>query len=253
MHTALWAAYQLHYTGFDDVDDRWEWDPDLLRLRRALEDRFLAELLYDELGAGRPERLHSVVRPRPGGGGLDDEPGAWSVVPGVTLAFMNTMNLLSLHRGHAAAALGHFGAYEATSSVPSRLVVAAAERLGFPASVRAYFDEHVEADAVHEQLALRDISGGVAEADPSVVPELFFGAAVCLLTDADVSQHLLSAWGEGRSSLSSPWKTSSSREGGLMTRRRARSRPTADRLYPLVRSWCGVPARSWTPRVSPTR
>ena len=127
-----------------------------------------------------------------------------SVVPGVTLAFMNAMNLLSLHRGHAAAALGHFGAYEATSSVPSRLVVAAVERLGFPASVRAYFDEHVEADAVHEQLALREICGGVAEADPSVVPELFFGAAVCLLTDADVSQHLLDSWGEGRSSLSSP-------------------------------------------------
>ena len=36
LHTALWAAYQLHYGGFNDVDDRWEWDPDLLRLRRAL-------------------------------------------------------------------------------------------------------------------------------------------------------------------------------------------------------------------------
>ena len=289
VHTALWAAYQLHYTGFDDVDDRWEWDPDLLRLRRALEDRFLAELrfrtadivqqaleakgsvadrlfamtenvegpalaaylrrdatheemlellvqrsihnlqesdpqafvlprvggrpkvalaelLYDEFGAGRPERLHSALFARGlAECGLDDEPGAYvSVVPGVTLAFMNAMNLLALHRGHAAAALGHFGAYEATSSVPSRLVAAAVDRLGFPASVRAYFDEHVEADAVHEQLALREICGGVAEADPSVVPDLFFGAAVCLLTDAAVSQHLLSSWSDGRSSLCSP-------------------------------------------------
>ena len=287
VHTALWATYQLHYAGFDDVDDRWEWDPDLLRLRRALEDRFLAELrfrtadlvqeslaaegpvadrlfamtekvegpalaaylrrdatreqmtellvqrsihnlqesdpqafvlprvggrpkvslaelLYDEFGAGRPERLHSGLFARGlAECGLDDEPGAYvSVVPGVTLAFMNAMNLLSLHRGHAAAALGHFGAYEATSSVPSRLVVAAVERLGFPASVRAYFDEHVEADAVHEQLALREICGGIAAADPSLVPDLFFGAAVCLLTDADVSRHLLSAWSAGRSSLS---------------------------------------------------
>ena len=289
VHTALWTAYQLHYTGFDDVDDRWEWDPDLLRVRRALEDRFLAELrfrtadlvqsaleaegsvadrlfamtedvegpalaaylrrdatreemlellvhrsihnlqesdpqafvlprvagrpkvalaelLYDEFGAGRPEMLHSGIFARGlAECGLDDEPGAYlSAVPAVTLAFMNAMNLLSLHRGHAAAALGHFGAYEATSSVPSRLVVSAVERLGFPASVRAYFDEHVEADAVHEQLALRDICGGLAEADPSIEPDLFFGAAVCLLTDADVSRHLMDSWSAGRSSLSSP-------------------------------------------------
>src|SRR5689334_5796011 len=46
VHTALWVAYQLHYTGFDDVDDRWEWEPDLLRVRRALEDRFLAQLRF---------------------------------------------------------------------------------------------------------------------------------------------------------------------------------------------------------------
>ncbi|MET1060170.1 MAG: iron-containing redox enzyme family protein [Nocardioides sp.] len=286
VHSALWVAYQLHYTGFDEVDHRWEWDPDLLRVRRALEDRFLAELrvrtadlvqdalqaegsvadrlfamtetfeapalaaylrrdatrdemfellvqrsihnlqesdpqafllprvggapkvalaelLFDEFGAGRPERLHSGLFARGlAECGLDDEPGAYaSVVPGVTLAFMNGMNLFALHRGHTAAALGHFGAYEATSSVPSRLVVAAVERLQFPASVRAYFDEHVEADAVHEQLAFRDICGGFAEADPAAVHDLFFGAAVCLVTDADVSRHLLLSWGEGRSSL----------------------------------------------------
>ena len=61
VHTALWAAYQLHYTGFDDVDDRWEWDPDLLRLRRALEDRFLAELRF---------RTADIVQDDPGGGGV---------------------------------------------------------------------------------------------------------------------------------------------------------------------------------------
>lgn len=34
---ALWALYELHYRGFDGVDDELEWDPDLLRLRRRLE------------------------------------------------------------------------------------------------------------------------------------------------------------------------------------------------------------------------
>ena len=28
---ALWALYELHYRGFDDVDDALEWQPELLR------------------------------------------------------------------------------------------------------------------------------------------------------------------------------------------------------------------------------
>jgi hypothetical protein len=34
---ALWALYELHYRGFEDVDAALEWHPDLLRLRRSLE------------------------------------------------------------------------------------------------------------------------------------------------------------------------------------------------------------------------
>ncbi|MFD0476970.1 hypothetical protein ACFQ0B_58710 [Nonomuraea thailandensis] len=37
---ALFACYELHYQGFDDVDDRWEWDPALLAARAVLERRF---------------------------------------------------------------------------------------------------------------------------------------------------------------------------------------------------------------------
>src|ERR1044071_9854375 len=45
---ALYCCYELHYRGFDDVDERWEWDPGLLALRARLEDVFeraLAEAL----------------------------------------------------------------------------------------------------------------------------------------------------------------------------------------------------------------
>ncbi|WP_405981956.1 iron-containing redox enzyme family protein [Streptomyces sp. NBC_00158] len=38
---ALYLLYELHYRGFVGVDDAREWDPDLLRLRRALESGFL--------------------------------------------------------------------------------------------------------------------------------------------------------------------------------------------------------------------
>jgi Iron-containing redox enzyme len=41
---ALYALYELHYRSFDDVSDGWEWQPSLLRVRAALEQRFLSSL-----------------------------------------------------------------------------------------------------------------------------------------------------------------------------------------------------------------
>src|SRR3954469_2169648 len=37
LHLALYVLYELHYRGFDGVDDRWEWDPGALALRAQLE------------------------------------------------------------------------------------------------------------------------------------------------------------------------------------------------------------------------
>src|SRR3954453_2047711 len=44
LHLALYCCYELHYRGFEGVDDRWEWEPSLLRLRGELEQQFEAEL-----------------------------------------------------------------------------------------------------------------------------------------------------------------------------------------------------------------
>ncbi|MFF2306083.1 hypothetical protein ACFVVP_26725 [Streptomyces sp. NPDC058128] len=41
LQLSLHLLYELHYRGFDGVDGEREWDPDLLRLRQALEARFL--------------------------------------------------------------------------------------------------------------------------------------------------------------------------------------------------------------------
>ena len=43
-HLALHCCYELFHDGFSGVDDRWEWEPALLRLRRRLEARFLTAL-----------------------------------------------------------------------------------------------------------------------------------------------------------------------------------------------------------------
>jgi hypothetical protein len=163
----------------------------------------LAELQYDEYGGGRPERLHATMF----GDvleacGLDREYGAYvDQVPGYTLTLTNAMSLLGLHRRLRAAAMGHLGAFEATSSLPCRRFAGGVRRLGLPQPAAAYFDEHVEADAVHEQVALRDICAGLVDQDPALLPDVFFGAAVCLDLDAVVGSLLLRAWRRGASTL----------------------------------------------------
>src|SRR3954454_3252907 len=49
LHLALYALYELHYRGFDGVDERWEWAPSVLALRSVLEDIFEGGL-YEAIG-----------------------------------------------------------------------------------------------------------------------------------------------------------------------------------------------------------
>src|SRR5215218_8564091 len=44
LQLSLAICYELHYRGFDEVPDHWEWEPGLLRIRAALEQRRLAAL-----------------------------------------------------------------------------------------------------------------------------------------------------------------------------------------------------------------
>jgi hypothetical protein len=46
---ALWACYELHYSGFAEVADEWEWEPSLLAVRRELEQRFVRRIA-EEIG-----------------------------------------------------------------------------------------------------------------------------------------------------------------------------------------------------------
>jgi len=40
LQLALYCCYELHYRGFAEVDERWEWTPSLLAARAALEAPF---------------------------------------------------------------------------------------------------------------------------------------------------------------------------------------------------------------------
>jgi len=163
----------------------------------------LAELLYDEYGGGRPTYIHSRLYAEAlVGCGLDPDYGRYADrLPGPSLAADNVSTYLGLHHRLRGAAVGHLAAFEATSSLPCRKLSGGAERLGHPVEVRRYWDEHVEADAVHEQLAVRGICGSLVSDAPDLADDVLFGAAACLEIEERFGAHLLDAFEAGRSSL----------------------------------------------------
>lgn len=166
----------------------------------------LVEIQADEYGGGAPDRMHAELFARTmRGAGLEATFGRYvDEVPAVTLAAVNTMSLFGLHRRLRGATAGHLAAFEMTSSLPNRRYGDGFRRHGYGAEVTEYFDEHVEADAVHEQIAGRDLAGGLAEQEPDLVPDILFGACACLYLDDLVGEHLVAAWERGESSLRVP-------------------------------------------------
>jgi len=163
----------------------------------------LMEIQADEYGGGSFDRMHQELYARAmRGAGLDDTYAAYvEVVPAITLASFNLMTMFGLNRRLRGASVGHLAAFEMTSSIPCRFVAEGIRRVGLGDDVADYYDEHVEADAVHEQIAGRDLAGSLAEDEPHLLPDILFGAAACLTVDGWASEHILEAWEAGRSSL----------------------------------------------------
>ena len=163
----------------------------------------LAELLHDEFGSGRPEQLHSRLYAE-GLASVDlvDAYGNYvDVVATPTLAVNNVMSLFGLNRRMRGAAMGHLALFEMTSSLPCRRYLQGAQRLDLPGPVQHYFDEHVEADAIHEHLAARGICGALVDAEPELRRDVLLGAAACAVLDGVAGDQMVSAWRHGRSSL----------------------------------------------------
>jgi hypothetical protein len=156
----------------------------------------LAELLYDEYGAGRPERLHSLLfADALRSVGLDPDARYVDEVPTEVLEMNNSVSMFGLHRRLRGAAMGHLAAFECTSSVPARKLAQGFQRLELPPPVIDYYTEHVVADAVHEQLAVRQILLPLVEAEPAQLDRVFLGAFTCLDQEARTATVLLERWG----------------------------------------------------------
>ncbi|WP_134767585.1 iron-containing redox enzyme family protein [Nocardioides sp. 1609] len=276
----LWMLHELHYRGFEDVDEAWEWAPALMPLRhrlernleRSLRRRFadgrpgrpgspdrdvvadieavitasdgrslarhvqrhasreetlhllrqrsiyhlkeadpttwvvprleattkaaLVQVQYDEYGVGDPARLHHELFARGmAASGLDRDYGAYideTLLP--VLEQNNALSMFGLHRRLRGAALGHLAVFEATSSVPSRQLAQGLARLEFPDAMVEYYDEHVEADAVHEQLVLHDVCAALVAAEPDQHDEVLFGAWTCLDLEGRTADALFDDW-----------------------------------------------------------
>lgn len=160
------------------------------------------EIQNDEYGSGSWLRMHSeLFASMMASLGLDPTYGAYlDRIPGVTLAAVNLMSFFGLNRRLRGALVGHLALFEMTSTIPNKRYGDALRRLSAEADTR-FFDEHVEADAVHEQIAAHDLAGNLALEEPRMAVDIMFGAAALAHLDELFARHLLAAWDEGRSSV----------------------------------------------------
>jgi len=166
----------------------------------------LIEVQADEYGGGRPGRMHATLFARSMRAlGLDDSYGAYlDRIPGTTLATVNLMSLFGLHRRLRGAIVGHLAAFEMTSSEPNGRYARGLRRLGAGDDATDFFDEHVEADALHEAVAAHDLAAGLARCEPELASDIVFGARALMLLEAAFADAVVGAWGAGRSSLRIP-------------------------------------------------
>ncbi len=288
LQLALYALYELHYRGFRDVDEAWEWQPGLIAFRAELEADFeaclheqvprsevdatrtgetimrvvdeddgpqlssymersasleqfreflihrsayqlkeadphswaiprldgpakaaLVEVQADEYGGGRPDRVHATLFAK-AMRALDLDPayGAYlDRIPAVTLATVNLMSLFGLHRRLRGAIVGHLAAFETTSPIPNSRHAKGLRRLGLGDDALDFFEEHIEADSVHENIAVYDMAQGLALGEPELADDILFGVRALLHLDARWAEHVLGSWDRGATSLLVPLAT----------------------------------------------
>ncbi|WP_405843118.1 iron-containing redox enzyme family protein [Streptomyces platensis] len=283
LQLALYVLYELHYQGFEGVDDDCEWAPALLSVRRDLEELFLlalrtdvpalgaqeamaglltepaaddgssvshylkregrlwqlreyaalrslyhlkeadphawvlprlrgrakagmAAIEFDEFGAGRAEDIHAqLFADLMADLALETAYGHYlDLAPAETLAIVNLMSLLGLHRSLRGALIGHFATVEVTSSPGSRRLAEAMRRTGAGPAAERFYDEHVEADAVHEQVVRTEVVEGLLKDEPDLEPDVAFGIGATTLLEGRLAEILLASWREGRSALPAP-------------------------------------------------
>jgi hypothetical protein len=163
----------------------------------------MVEVQADEYGGGEAGRMHSELFAK-AMRALDLDPtyGAYvGLLPASTLATVNLISLFGLRRRWRGALVGHLAGFEITSPQPNSRYARGLRRLGFGPDATEFYDEHVEADSVHENIAAYDLAGGLARQEPELAGDILFGVRSLLLTEKRFVRHILGAWERGESSL----------------------------------------------------
>lgn len=185
-----------------------EADPHALLIPR-LQGQAKASLVaveFDEYGGGRFTRMHSrLYADLMDEVGLDDGYLRYlDVVPAVMLATVNMMSLFGLHRALRGAMVGHFAAAEITTAPSAARMAAALERLGVGTRGTTFYTEHIEADAVHEQVLRHEVIGDLLRREPGLAADVVFGVQATELLEERFGEHVLGCWRAGRTSLLRP-------------------------------------------------
>jgi Iron-containing redox enzyme len=161
---------------------------------------------YDEYGAGRGPQVHQqLFADLLTAAGLDSTYLAYlDNVPAESLAVVNLMSLFGLHRWLRGAAIGHFAATEITSPPGSRRLVEALQRLAAPPECVTFYREHVEADAVHEQVVRIDVVGNLVAREPQLDRDVVFGIRAHAAVEDRLADVIMASWKAAETSLRRP-------------------------------------------------
>jgi hypothetical protein len=157
----------------------------------------------DEYGDGVAAEMHSsLFADAMRALDLDSTYGAYlDHLPAATLATTNLISMFGLHRRLRGALVGHLASFEMNSVGPMGRYSSWLESLGVPPEGRRFYDVHVEADAVHQHIALDDLVDGFLEVEPDQAGAVMFGARAVALVESAFADHVVSAWKSDRSSL----------------------------------------------------
>jgi hypothetical protein len=166
----------------------------------------LVTVEHDEYGSGNPDRMHAqLFADMMTALGLCPDYGAYlDAVPAETLAEVNFMSLCGLRRWLRGALVGQFATVELTSAPGADRLVRAMRRLGCGPDAIAFYAEHIEADAAHEQLVRHGVIAPLLAAEPELAADVVFGIQASTLLADRLSDLLLRAWSHDRPSLRNP-------------------------------------------------
>jgi hypothetical protein len=158
---------------------------------------------FDEYGGGRADNAHArLFANLMTGAGLDSRYLHYQdQVPAPAIATVNLMSMLGLHRVLRGALVGQLTAAEITTSPSAHRMVQALQRHNAAPDCTRFYTEHIEADAVHEQVMRRDVVGDLLAREPELARDVVFGVRATELLESHLNRHLLTAWQANTTSL----------------------------------------------------